>query len=331
MKRQFDKFAFDVASLPAWVDQNIDQILPALFKATRFLDNVTIVEGVKGSIDWNGLSITGTLRDKSGCGFTDDATVSFPKVTLTTKPVGIDVELCRRDLNGKWTQVFNPRGAQAELESLSFTEVLTLGMIQLAAEKWQRLLLLGDTSAVDVNIVHHDGLLKKLVTTSAVSTYNISGFTLTNPADVYEMLESLALAIDEKVRDNATLRPAIYVGSTLYERARKHLFDANLYHVAPTSENVGSSRAQMILPRSEVVVRKFSEIDAQPASYGATPTSAAYAVVENYIGVGTDDPQDYQDFNLWYNQDNRTIRGAIEWYSGIAIWRPELFIRTVTS
>jgi hypothetical protein len=326
--KQYHAFGFDLAGLPAYVDQQLDQIMPMLFKATRFLDNVTIQEGVKGTIQWNGINITGTLRSKAGCGFNNDATISFPAVSLSTVPVGIDVALCRRDLNGKWTQILNPRGAQKELESLSFPDVLTVGMTQLAATKWQRLLLLGDTASVDVELVHHNGLLKQMVTSPDVGTYSLAGVTVTDPVELYEAIEDFALSFPAEVRDNPGVQPAVYVGSTIYERIRKGLFKLNYYHVAPDSENVGTSRAQMMLPRSGVWLRKFHEIDAQPANYSGTPTSLAYGVVENYIVVGTDDPADYQDFNLWYETGTREIRGSIQWYSGLALWRPNMFIRT---
>jgi len=328
--RQYQAFGFDLTGLSTYVEQNIDKIKPMLVRATRFLDNVTIEEGVKGVIEWNGINISATLRLKESCGFTDDATVSFPSVQLATKTVGFDVALCRRDLsNNSWTRLLNPRGAQAELESLSFPDVLTLAIVQLAAVKWQKLLLLGDTSVVDVELIAHDGLLKQLVTNPAVQTYSLSGVNVNDPIQLYEAIEDFALAFPPEVRDNPTVQPAVYVGSTVYERIRKGLFKLNLYHIPPDSENVGTSRAEMLLPRSGVWLRKFYEIDQQPANYGGTPTSLAYGVVENYIVVGTDSARDYQDFNLWYETSTREIRGSIQWYSGLAIWRPELFIRTV--
>ncbi|GIV51627.1 MAG: hypothetical protein KatS3mg038_2148 [Candidatus Kapaibacterium sp.] len=329
--RQYELFGVDLSSLPQYIDERLDMIMPMLFRATRFLDNVTIEEGVKGTVQWNGVHLTGTLRDKSGCGFQDSMTFTFPSVQLKTTPVGMDIEICRRDFNGKWTQILNPRGAQAELESLSFPDAMLTAMIQLAAEKWQRLLLLGDTASTDVNIVHHDGLLKRMVTNSSVGTYSLTGVNVNDPIVLYEAIEDFALSFPEEARDNPNVNIAVYVGRTVYERIRKALFQLNYFHVAPTSESVGTSRAQLLLPRSEVMLRKFSEIDSQPANYGGTPTSLAYGVVENYIVVGTDNPADYQDTNMWYETSSRTIRASIQWYSGLALWRPELFIRTVTS
>lgn len=331
------KFAINLSNLQSYVDQRIEEILPMLFTATRFLDNVTIEEGVKGTVEWYGIELQGELRNKSGCGFVDSATYSFKPVQLTTTIVGIDTEICRRDLNGKWTQLLNPRGAQAELESLSFPDYMTLAMVQLAASKWQRLLILGDTLSTTVDIMHHNGLAKLLCTTAGVGTVSASGVNWNDHNSVYDYIEDFALSFPEEARDNPNINIAVYVGKDVYEKVRRALFERNYYHIAPTSSNVGTSRAELMLPRSEVMLRKFKELDQQPNQYTyndgngnvQVPSSKVYGVVENYIIVGTDSIADYQDFNLWYETSTRTIRGSIHWRSGLAVWRPELFLRSV--
>ena len=83
----------------------------------------------------------------------------------------------------------------------------------------------------------------------------------------------------------------------------------NYYHIAPGS-------TEIYVPGTQVRA---------VASSGLVGSNKKYMGPSSALFMGTDLTSDFEQFRLWYSQDNDEMRGLMRWRLGVAVSEPSLF------
>lgn len=283
-----------VTSLPAYVEQNVEQLLSKSVLGARTLDYIGIQTGVKTSASINLLNTSVEFGDGSTCGFNAKGSQEITQRIINTGLIKVNMEYCEKNLLGKYTEKLVRIGADQEelpFEQYFVEEVIANLKAELDKAIWQ-----GDTSSGNTtnNLKYFDGFLKIMEADN-----NVIKVTQATGATAYEKIKKVYMAIPEQVIDGAM----IFVGADMYRSYISDLVSANLYHYNPENGEDG-----YMLPGTNVKVVKINGLNGTGKIVAGRPEHFVY---------GTDLESNTEVFDLWYSKDARTFRLAIEFNSGV--------------
>ena len=302
--------AFNVSTLPAYVQDNKDLLLKnfALVGGTR--SRISIQTGVKHSAHLNFMEVAPTLQDGAGCAFTNAGEVSLTQRTIETAAIKINLDLCPKTLRGKYAEYLIQMNA-AEHE-LPFEAYIMEGVTNVLAKKIETLMWQGDKSkSADANLKWVDGFLKIAEGESEVKDVTITTDSIYNAiAKVYAELP------DEAIERGAE----IYVSPANYRKFMMEMVEKNFFHYA-------------------------GAVEAAPTEFYFPGTSAKVVMTAGLTGVndkivgtfaknlfyGCDMENDEEVIEIWWSQDDRNFKLAAEWNSGVQIAFPNMVVVGATA
>ena len=310
-----EKFGYDVSGLAAWKDNNLPNITTDLVSTSTFLDKLMLEEGVKGSREIALLSSSVSLQAKAACAPSPDGSVVFTEKVLTTKPLYMGVEFCNESLNTKMTQVLNALGMKNQDGQLPapLETILMAYLTKQLQKKAERIVWLGDTTSLDTELVHFDGLVKTLKADASVLKTTTTYATITN-VNGYAAAYEVFTKIPAEIFDNQ-MPIALYTGRTEALNIIAAWNTSNPYdRIQPINEG-GALR--FTLPQTNVEVVTVPSLDASNEIF-AVPTSLVF--------LGTDARED-ENFDIKYDSYNEKLKVDTSFRLGVQYVFPQYFVR----
>ena len=310
-----EKFGYDVSGLAAWKDNTLPNITPDLVATSRFLEKLMLEEGVKGSREIALLSSSVALQAKAACTPSPDGSVVFTEKVLTTKPLYMGVEFCNETLNTKMTQVLNALGMKNQEGQLPapLETILMAYLTKQLQKKAERLVWLGDTTSLDTELVHFDGLVKTLKADTAVLKTTTTFATITT-SNGYDAAYEVFTKIPAEIFDNQ-MEIALYTGRTEALAIISDWNAANAYDRIQYTSEGGSIR--FILPQTNVEVITVPALDGQNEIF-AIPTALVF------LGV---DAREDENFDIKYDAYNEKLKVDTSFRLGVQYVFPQYFVR----
>lgn len=304
--------AINVNSLTAYVDENRLPLIRKAVIGSNTAKLFNLLTGVKGSTALNLLNTDVTFGDGSTCGWSQAGTSSISQRIITPGAIKVNMSFCDKQLL-KYFLNHEVRVAAGQ-KSLPAEEDFIQGVVENVAATLEKALWQGDTAkSSDANLKHFDGMIKIIegASIAATKTY-ASGATVASIVnDVYGALPS---AVFEK--GNVVM----YMGSDMYRKYIQELVaNGNIILKSDTTASLGNLAMpeSILIPGTNVTVYGVAGLD------GTGKVFASYA--ENFV-YGTDLVGDEEKFELWYSQDNREFRCAIEFVAGVQIAFPDMVV-----
>lgn len=312
-----EKFDYDVASLPAWTDNTMPNVITDLIANSEFLGDLVLEEGVKGTKEIALLNADINLQEKIGCTPSPDGSVVFTKKNLTTKPLYVGIEFCNEDLNGKMTQILNVLGLKRQNGQLpaDLEQILMAYLMRLLMRKAQRLVVLGDTTSLDTELAIFDGLVKIIDNDTNVAEFTTTETTIDN-TNAYDLAKGLYKAINSELMDNG-MAVNIYTGRTEALAILEQWNNENPYSQIPVPTATGSFTFQ--LPLYGITVKSLPELSGLNKMY-AIPTSLTF--------LGTDLESD-MSFDIKYDDYNDKLKAEASFRLGTQIVWEKYFTKLV--
>lgn len=279
-------------SLPAYVEQNAEQLLAKSVLGAATLSHIGVQTGIKTSASINLLNTDVEFGDGSTCGFDAAGSQEITQRVIETGLIKVNMAFCEKNLLGKYTEKLVKIGATTE--ELPFEEFLVNEVLKSIAMNLDKAVWQGDKSSDDENLNKFDGLLKIMGADSkVVKVAQAEGVS------AYEKIKAVYMAIPEQVIDNAV----IFVGADTYRAYIADLVAANLYHYDPANGADG-----YMIPGTNVRVIKVN---------GLNGTGKIVAGRPDHFIYGTDLESNAETFDFFYSKDNREFRLVVEWNSGV--------------
>lgn len=288
-----------VTSLPDYVEE---QRLPLIAKSVLGAKSAglfTLQTEVKGPTALNLISTDVVLGDGKECGWDAAGSTEHSQRVLSPAYLKVNADYCDKNLIGKWAQ--SQVTIAAGIKDMPFEEEFTNGIVEGVQEQVEKMIYFGDVDSSTG--VEFDGLVK-ILEEDDVDTIDVS-----TGSTAYDKVKAVYMAMPEEVieKDDAV----ILVGAGLYRSFIQDLVTANLYHYNPENDN-----EEYKLPGTNVRVIKVNGLN--------TTTNGVYAIGARLSNLfyGTNALGDEAKFDLWYSQDNREFRLAIEFTAGVQVAYP---------
>lgn len=283
-----------VTSLPDYVEQNRLPLIAKSVLGGKSASLFNLQTDVKGETALNLIDTDVVFGDGKECSWSASGSTTLSQRTI--KPAYLKVNHAFCDKNLISTAFNHEIKVAAGVKNLPFEEDFTNGIVEGVEEKLEKMVYQGDST----NGNEFDGLVKILEAASAT--------TVSGGSTVYEKLKAVYMAMPSEVVAHGDA--VILVSNSYYRSFMQELAAANLYHYNPQDgEN------EYKLPATNVRVIAVGGLDGMATDY------AIGARLSN-IYFGTDAMGDEAKFDLWYSQDNREFRLAIEFTAGVQVAYP---------
>lgn len=287
-----------MTSLTAYVEQRrLPLIKEAVLKA-KSASLFNLQTDIKTSAALNLLSTAIQFGDGLACGWDEAGTQTLSQRILATGNIKINMAYCDKEMLKYWTQ-YQVRVAAGQ-KTLPFEEDFVNAVVENVKAAIETAIWQGDTASETNNLKYFDGLLKILKDAAGTVDVTITG------TSAYDDIMVVYNAIPEKVLDGAS----ILVGSDTFRKFIQELVAKNYYHYS--GENLNG---EIMLPGSQVKVIAVNGLN-------GTDKIVAGQLDKNFF-YGCDMMNDEEKFELWYSQDFREFRLAIEFNAGVQVAFPD--------
>lgn len=289
---------FDVTAIAGYIDQESFGLISKSILETNLAQFMNVRVGLQGnSVDIPLLDTDFVVQDGAECGWnaTGDTTVSV--VPMTLKNNKVNVVQCVQTLRDTFFSRQLAAGAYNGGTSIPFEEMLADHFVKKLNNYNENYIMNGDGS--------YSGLTDILTVangtvSAATATEWTSSNAVANAQALYEALPDKSYTQDDLV---LILSPSQYRALVL------GITQENYYHIEPGS-------TEIYIPGTQVRCVPTSGLVNDNKKY-CGPASALF--------MGTDLTGDFEQFRLWYSQDNDEMRGLMRWRVGIAVSEPSLF------
>lgn len=287
-----------MATLPAYVEQKrLPLIKEAVLKA-KSASLFNLQSDIKTDAALNLLTTDVQFGDGLTCGWDEAGTQTLSQRILKTGNIKINMAYCDKAMLKYWTQ-YQIRVAAGQ-KTLPFEEDFVSAVVENVKEAVEIAIWQGDTTSQTNNLKYFDGLLKILKNAEGTVDVVITG------ASAYDDIMAVYNAIPEKVLEGAS----ILVGADTFRKFVNELVAKNYYHYS--GENLNG---EIYLPGSQVKVIAVNGLN-------GTDKIVAGQLDKNFF-YGVDMVNDEEKFELWYSQDFREFRLAIEFNAGVQVAFPD--------
>ena len=314
--------SYSVSTLTNYVKEDERSIFTrSLFdaKTQKLIQSAgNVMVEVKSSETVNVMATDAAFQDNSGCGFNASGTTSFTQRTLTVGKIKVDEELCPKTLESKYLQKALPAGSEyteavyakewSDLKAATIAE-------QIETAIWQ-----GDTDSVDINLNKFDGFQKIIGAASGPINANVSAYISGAPltsitvANIMSIVKGIKNALPAKVKGKSDVK--MFCGWDVFDLIVDAHVTANLFNYG--SQNIGEGT--FTIPGTAYVVE---------AVHGLDGTNDLYAMRTSNMFFGTDLLNEQDKVDMWYSQDQRTVRYHIGFKAGVQVAFPNEIVKFV--
>lgn len=286
--------AFNVTALEDYVAQNNLPLLKTASLGSMTQKLINIQTGVKHTSALNILAVSPTLQ-AGACGFTDGGSATFSQRDITVGDIKVNMSFCLNDIEAKWMNYLAKNTAGSE--SMPFEQEILEALAMSIAEKNEKALWLGDTTSLDTDLKHFNGLIKTIVA-------DCDDITIGGTDSVYTAITKVYLGIPV----NALPKAAIFVGLDTYRSLVNNLVAANLYHFQPSDTLSG-----MLLPGTATMVYPVAGLNGTKKIVAGDPMN---------LFAGVDFSSDAETFDFFYSKDNQEFRFVCKYKLGAQVALP---------
>jgi len=293
--------AFDLTGLPAYVDEQREELIERLVFKGKTLPMLAPLTGVKSATDVHRLNDSVIFADGDSCGFTATGDTTLSRRTLTVGRIKVNKSWCPEELEAKWTQIRLRAGSYYDENDL-FAEIATAAINRINSQMetaiWQ-----GDTTSGNQNLLHFDGFLKLISAGSGYTTATGSGSLAINDTNIRTIMQNIYNDIPAELLDYLDDDLVLFAGNDTIRTYQIKLANDNLYHYNGEEQDFDLMVENTRLKATGVP--------------GLNGTDKIVVARKSNMFYGTDLENDYENFDLWYSKDDQVIKMASKWKAGV--------------
>jgi len=280
---------FSVGGLGNYTIENPQQLIwEKVYSVGDTMKYMQVQTGIKSSEKINILDVDAYWQAQ-GCSRTSSGTATFTQATLTVGKIAIELDLCDRDLETKYTQLRLKAGGQYEDEAF-YNEIVNL-LLAKTNKRLETAIWKGDT-AVTGNpfLKHFDGLIKQVNAASGTTTISGTAWSSANSRTVIQAINTSVAANVNVYSGGTTLR--YFMSPAMALDYRQKLITDNLYHMNATS---GPLKAE----GSNIEIVEVA---------GLAGTNYIYALESENMFFGTDMENEVDKLRAWYDPNDMLFK-----------------------
>jgi hypothetical protein len=284
------KFDYDVSDLAPYVDEQKDVLLTRQVSEARTLQLIATQTGIKGSEALKLLDDS-IVYQAGDCEMTASGDTVFTDRNIQVEKIGFMKGFCNSDLEGLWTQLALQAGAMAEDKQLPFEAQITDYLLKLHARELDKLIWRGNKSTGTGNLQWINGFTQFLTVANGCIDLNTGSLASLTVANTYEAFMDAYEAM-QAVNADLTENPdaTFFCGVETLTKLRRNMINLNLYAKGVDEDAF-----------TQFLFGTTKTIEAVP---GLNGTNSFYFGKKSEFIFGTDLSSDFDNFELWYSQDD---------------------------
>lgn len=298
------KFDYDVSGLAAYVDEQREDLITRSVTEAKTLRYITIQEGIKGSQEIKLLDDSITYQD-GDCSMTPQGDTVFTDRAIAVETLGYMKRFCQKDLDGFWTQLALRPGASAEDKTLPFEAQITNYLLQLHALELDKLIWKGNKATGTGNLQWMNGYRQFLTTANGCVNLNTSSTASITASNAFDVFYECFTNTPENVAEAADF--VCFTGRENFNFLMKDLVDSNFFHYSPSDI---ATMDEVIVPGTDMRVVKVP---------GLNGLDNIYTGRASHFVFGTDLTSDFDNYDLWYSQDDDVIYVRSKFRAGVQV------------
>ena len=299
-----DKFDYDVSGLAAYVDEQRDQLTVRAVTEAKTLQYITIQEGIKGSEEIKLLDDS-IVYQAGDCSMTPSGDTVFTDRAIAVETLGFMKSFCNKDLAGFWTQLGLRPGAMAEDKNLPFEQQIIDYLLKLHSYELDKLIWKGNKSTGTGNLQWMNGFRQFLTTGNGCVDLNTSSTASISAANAYDVFYEAFENTPANIAESADF--VCFTGRENFNFLMKDLVDANFFHYSPAAI---ATMDEVIVPGTNMRVVKVNGLNGLDNIYTGRASEFVF---------GTDLRSDFDNFELWYSQDDDVLYLRSKFRAGVQV------------
>lgn len=305
--------AINIDSLPQYVEEHRLPILRNAVLGSKSAKEFYLQTACKGKTALNLLNTNIQFGDGSACGWSESGSSVLSQRYIEVGYPKVNMSFCDKSLLKTWMN-YEVRVAAGQ-KQLPFEEDFVAGVVEGVQEKLEEAIWQGDTSTgnTNPNTNKFDGMKKILNAAEALS--GLAGtYTITSADTVSQVIDEIIKLIPSAAYRKGEVR--IYTGEDNYRKYIKELIaNGNIVFRTMGDAEGAEAPASIIVPGTKVRIMGVGGLD------GQNFYAASYK--DNFV-YGTDMEGDEEKAEMWYSQDNREFRLAVEFSAGVQVAFPDM-------
>jgi hypothetical protein len=305
--------SLDVNGLSAWTDENKLPLIKKSVLGGRTAQFITIQPDIKNSAAINILDSSLTIQ-AGGCGFSNAGTTILTQRDLAVTPLKVNESICLDTLESYWVAAQMRPGSYNE--EIPFEQLYSEQKAELIAAAIEDNLWKGN-SPLFTAYTEFNGFIRLFENTAASGTSvngNTTSATALTAANIIAVVDAMAAVVPTDIIDAEDL--VLFMGYDTYRLWATALRNANLFSYTG-AENQIDQFSQMIPGTNIRVV----------ATRGLNSTNRMFLSRGANFYMGTDLVNDYENFSLFYSNDNQEVRFVAKFKVGCEVAFPEFVVR----
>ena len=297
-----DGLGFNLSALTQYVDETSFELISKAVLGTKLATYVDVRAGLKGnSVAIPLLEDTFNVQDGNVCGWNADNTASITQIDMCVYHPKVQHEFCPQALRDTFLAKSLAAGQFGSSESLPQEQVFANYFVEKLQNYNEKYIIAGTTDC--------DGIQTPISASGAhVVGYDIDWTAATSVAAAQALYEGLPGEVS--MADDLIL--TVSVGD--YKSLALGVTQGNYYHISPDLEN-------LYIPGTNVRVVASAGIKDQTNGLNTRILTRASNII-----LGTDLTGDFEEFRLWYSEDNDQVRATMKWAIGMAVVQPNLAV-----
>ena len=299
-----DKFDYDVSGLAAYVDEQRDQLTVRAVTEAKTLQYITIQEGVKGSEEIKLLDDS-IVYQAGDCSMTASGDTVFTDRAIAVETLGFMKSFCNKDLAGFWTQLGLRPGAMAEDKNLPFEQQIIDYLLKLHSYELDKLIWKGNKATGTGNLQWMNGFRQFLTTGNGCIDLNTAATASISASNAYDVFYACFENTVANVAESSDF--VCFTGRENFNFLIKDLVDQNFFHYSPATI---ATMDEVLVPGTNMRVVKVNGLNGLDNIYTGRASEFVF---------GTDLRSDFDNFELWYSQDDDVLYLRSKFRAGVQV------------
>lgn len=305
--------AINIQAITGYVEEKHLPLLRNAVIGARSAKEFNLQTGIKGATNLNQLITTVAFGDGASCGWDEAGSSVLSKRVLKPGAIKVNMQFCDKQLLKTWMN-YEVKVAAGQ-KTLPFEEEFVAGVIENIKAELEKAIWQGDeaTSNTNVNTNKFDGMIKIAEAATIASTVEYA-----STETVAGVVNKLYAAIPSAAYSKGDV--VLYMGADKYRKYVQELI-ANGNLVLNAGD--GAVLAGIAMPDSLLI--PGTNVRVIPVT-GLDGTGKMFASYRDNFVYGTDLQGDEEKFEMWYSQDNREFRLAVEFIAGVQVAFPDMLV-----
>jgi hypothetical protein len=293
-----------VSGLASYVDEQREALTVRAVTEAKTLQYVNIQEGIKGSEEIK-LMDDSIVYQAGDCSMTPSGDTVFTDRAIAVETLGFMKSFCNKDLAGFWTQLGLRPGAMAEDKELPFEQQIIDYLLKLHSYELDKLIWKGNKSTGTGNLAFMNGFRSFLTTGNGCVDLNGTATASISASNAYDVFYECFENTPSNIAESGDL--ICFTGRENFNYLMKDLVDQNFFHYSPA--NI-ATMDEIIVPGTNMRVVKVNGLNGLDNIYTGRASEFVF---------GTDLRSDFDNFELWYSQDDDVLYLRSKFRAGVQV------------